>query len=93
MNLIIKTEIMLLFMIFFIGCSEPEFDFIIINGIVYDGSGTPGQQVDVGIKGDRITAIGDLGQHSAKEVIDAKGLAVSPGFINMLSWATTSFNC
>ncbi len=90
MNLNIKTGITFFLMIFIIGCSEPEFDFIIINGIVYDGSGTPGRQVDVGITGDRITAIGDLGERSAKEVIDANGLAVSPGFINMLSWATTS---
>ena len=68
MNLNFKPGISFLIMIFIIGCSDPEFDFIIINGIVYDGLGTPGRQIDVGIKGDRITAIGDLGERSANEV-------------------------
>jgi len=90
MNLIFKTVVSFVFVILILSCSDPEFDTIIMNGIVYDGTGTPGQQVDIGIKGDRITEIGDLEKRSAKEVIDAKGLAVSPGFINMLSWATTS---
>ena len=45
---------------------------------------------DVAVRGDRIVAIGDLSKAHGKHEIDAKGLAVAPGFINMLSWATTS---
>ena len=65
-------------------------DTIIKGGTVYDGSGSEGQNVDVAIKGDRILKIGDLKAAKAKTVIDAKGLAVAPGFINMLSWSTES---
>ena len=65
-------------------------DVIIRGGTVYDGSGKPGRVADVAIKGDRILAIGNLRGREAAQVVDAKGLAVSPGFINMLSWATAS---
>ena len=65
-------------------------DTIIRGGLVYDGSGKPGRVADVAIKGDRIIAIGNLRGRSAHNTIDATGLAVSPGFIHMLSWATTS---
>jgi N-acyl-D-amino-acid deacylase len=65
-------------------------DVIIRGGTVYDGSGKPGRVADVAIKGDRIIAIGNLRGRKAASTIDAKGLAVSPGFINMLSWATES---
>ncbi len=68
----------------------PAFDAIIRNGTVYDGSGNPGRVVDVAIKGDRIASIGSLGTASARVTIDATNLAVAPGFINMLSWATES---
>ena len=67
-----------------------EFDVLIKNGTVYDGSGGEGQKVDVAIKGDRIAGIGDFRTAKAKKVVDAKGLAVAPGFINMLSWSTES---
>ncbi len=67
-----------------------EFDVVITNGLVYDGSGKRPVRTDVGIKGDRITRVGRIAPSRAAEVIDAKGLAVSPGFINMLSWATES---
>ena len=66
------------------------FDTIIRGGTVYDGTGTPGRVTDVGIRGDRIAAVGDLSGSTAPAVINAKGLAVAPGFINMLSWATES---
>ncbi len=73
------------------GCSrQPDFDTIIRNGIIYDGSGDKPFQSDIGIKGDTIAAIGDLSNSKGKIEIDAKGLAVSPGFINMLSWANVS---
>lgn len=68
----------------------PMFDVIIRGGTVYDGTGTPGRRLDVGIRGDRIAAVGDLASSSAARVVDATGLAVAPGFINMLSWATES---
>jgi N-acyl-D-amino-acid deacylase len=66
------------------------FDVIIRGGTVYDGSGSPGRRTDVAVRGDRIAAIGDLSAASASNVVDASGLAVAPGFINMLSWATES---
>ncbi len=69
--------------------SDP-YDVIIRNGTLYDGSGTPPVKGDVAIRGDRIAAIGNLKNASGKTEIDAKGLAVTPGFINMLSWATES---
>jgi N-acyl-D-amino-acid deacylase len=66
------------------------FDVVIKGGTVYDGTGGPGRRADVGIRGDRITAVGDLAAPGAAAVIDATGLAVAPGFINMLSWSTDS---
>jgi N-acyl-D-amino-acid deacylase len=66
------------------------FDTIIRNGVVYDGSAEPGGRADVGIRGDRIAAVRDLSSAQATTVIDAAGLAVAPGFINMLSWSTES---
>ncbi|HMB28056.1 MAG TPA: D-aminoacylase, partial [Blastocatellia bacterium] len=63
------------------------YDTIIKNGVVYDGTGANPRRADVGIKGDKIAAVGDLKSAQAATVIDANGLAVSPGFINMLSWA------
>src|SRR5581483_69814 len=67
-----------------------EFDVIIRGGTVYDGTGGEPRKADVAIRGDRIARVGDLEQAKAKTVIDAKGLAVAPGFINMLSWSTIS---
>lgn len=71
-------------------CSKPEHDVIIRGGDVYDGSGGPAVTADLAIDGDRITAIGDLDGHIGRKEIHAKGLAVAPGFINMLSWANES---
>jgi N-acyl-D-amino-acid deacylase len=67
-----------------------DFDLIIRGGSVYDGTGAKPQQADVVIRGDRIAGIGDFTSAKANTVIDAKGLAVAPGFINMLSWSTES---
>ena len=67
-----------------------EFDILIKNGTVYDGTGGEGQKTDVAIRGDRIAGVGDFKNAAAKNVIDAAGLAVAPGFINMLSWSTES---
>ena len=63
------------------------YDVVIINGTVYDGGGGRPRRADVGVKGDRIAAVGDLSSAKAATVIDANGLAVAPGFVNMLSWA------
>src|SRR5690348_18179386 len=68
----------------------PDYDVLIRNGMVYDGTGNAGRRADVGIKGDRITAVGDLGAATAASTTDASGLAVAPGFINMLSWSVDS---
>ena len=69
---------------------QQTLDWIIRGGNVYDGSGGPARRADLGVRGDTIVAIGDLSEFRAKATIDANGLAVAPGFINMLSWATTS---
>ena len=67
-----------------------EFDVLIKNGTVYDGEGGDGRAADVGLRGDRIAGVGDFKNARAKVVIEAHGLAVAPGFINMLSWSTES---
>ncbi|MDT7604024.1 MAG: N-acyl-D-amino-acid deacylase [Acidobacteriota bacterium] len=67
-----------------------RFDVIIRNGTVYDGTGGEGRRADVGLRGDRIAAVGDLSRAIAGAEVDAQGLAVAPGFINMLSWSTES---
>jgi len=67
-----------------------DFDVLINGGMVYDGTGEPPRSADVGIRGDRIVAIGHLKSARAKSVIDATGLAVTPGFINMLSHSEVS---
>ena len=74
----------------FISCSSPDYDTIIRNGMIYDGSGEAPVAADLAINADTIAFIGDLSEKTAKEEFDAKGQAVSPGFINMLSWANTS---
>lgn len=66
------------------------FDVIIRGGTVYDGTGSPGRRADVGVRGDRVAAVGDLAGSQAALIVDASGQAVAPGFINMLSWATVS---
>ena len=67
-----------------------DFDILIRGGSIYDGSGNPPRRADVAIKGDSIAALGDLAKATAKILVDAKDLAVAPGFINMLSWSTDS---
>ena len=67
-----------------------RYDILIRNGVVCDGSGSPGRRADVGIRADRIAALGDLASASASSEIDASGQAIAPGFINVLSWATES---
>ena len=68
----------------------PRFDYLIKGGTLYDGTGGKPRRADVGIRGDQIVAVGTLSDATADNIIDASGLAVAPGFINMLSWSTES---
>ncbi len=68
----------------------PVYDVIIRGGMLYDGTGRPGRYADVVIKDDKIVFIGVAKGAPAKIEIDARGLAVAPGFINMLSWSVDS---
>jgi N-acyl-D-amino-acid deacylase len=67
-----------------------QYDVVIRNGTIYDGSGSAGFVGDVAINGDAIAAVGDIGKAKGRTEIDATGLAVSPGFINMMCWANES---
>ena len=69
---------------------EERYELIIRGGTIYDGLGGPPYVGDLAITGDRIAAVGDLSKATADREIDAENLAVSPGFINMLSWAVAS---
>ena len=72
-------------------CSRPPaYDVLVRGGTIYDGSGKAPVIGDVAIKGDSIVAIGTVPPGNATTTIDATGLAVAPGFINMLSWANES---
>ena len=73
-------------------CSNPttNYDLLIKNATIYDGTGNKPTVGLVAINGDKIVDIGHLEEVSGTKEIDAKGMAVSPGFINMLSWATES---
>src|SRR4051794_8684334 len=73
-------------------CSKPpaKYDVVIRHGTIYDGTGSSGKTGDVAILDDRIEAIGDLSAERGREEVDATGLAVAPGFINMLSHSETS---
>ncbi|MCH8873336.1 D-aminoacylase [candidate division KSB1 bacterium] len=85
-----KSRFLFLLLIIFPGlfymsvsCQESEFDVIIRNGSVIDGTGGPALQADLGIKGGRISEIGNLETRTATRIIDAGGLTVAPGFIDL----------
>src|SRR5216117_3952197 len=73
-----------------IASADAPFDIVIKGGTVYDGTGGEGHITDVAIRGDRIAGVGDFAKASAKKTIDARNLAVAPGFVNMLSWSNES---
>ncbi len=67
--------------------NEKLYDVVIRNGMIYDGSGSAPFRGDVAIQGDKVVAVGTREGMKGRTEIDAQGLAVAPGFINMLSWA------
>jgi N-acyl-D-amino-acid deacylase len=84
-------KLLLLCAIIVTSCSSPtNYEILIKNGTIADGSGNPSYIGDVGINADTIAAIGNLKNDTGDLEIDATGLVVAPGFINMLSWATES---
>ena len=84
-------KLLLLLAITISSCSSPTtYDILIKNGTIADGSGNPTYVGSVAINADTIAAIGDLKNAKGNLEIDATGLVVAPGFINMLSWATES---
>ena len=85
-----KIFYFLFLLILFTACKKREYDIVIRGGTVYDGSGKPGVVNDVGINADTVAFIGDLSSAVGKKEIVATGLAVAPGFINMMSHAEVS---
>lgn len=75
---------------FFAPRQDEEFDTLILNGTVYDGTGAAAQRVDLAIKGDKIIKIGKLAGAKAKKTIDASGLVVAPGFIDLHTHSDSS---
>jgi N-acyl-D-amino-acid deacylase len=97
MNLLAKTWVLLgTIMLSLCGCMSPDeksmaqHDVILRNGTIYDGDGRAPFRGDVAINGDVIAAVGDLGAARAREEIEVSGMAIAPGFVNMLSWANES---
>jgi len=70
-----------------LGQARPAYDVVFLGGTVVDGTGGPRRVADVAVSGDRIAAIGDLRGAPAARVVDARGLVVAPGFIDMLGWS------
>jgi N-acyl-D-amino-acid deacylase len=84
----VSSRIFVLFLIVLGACTS-KYDVVIRGGTIYDGSGSPGYVGDIAIEADTIVAVGEIAGRGRTE-IDATGMAVSPGFINMLSWAVES---
>lgn len=88
MKFLSKFALLLTALVLLFACQpNPHYEILIRNGYLLDGSGNPGDYGDIGINSDTIAAMGDLASASADREIDATGLVVAPGFINMLSWA------
>ncbi len=83
-------RILMLLSIVFFSCKEKRFDTILKNGMIYDGKGGIPFKSDIGINHDTIAFIGDLSKATASTIVDVMGMAVAPGFINMLSWSPIS---
>lgn len=79
-----------IFFLFSCGDKKNEYDLIIRNALLYDGNGGNPVKADIGINADTIAFIGNLSAFTANSETDAAGMAVAPGFIDMLSWANAS---
>jgi len=87
----VNNAALCVFLLLLTSCRQyPTYDVVIRQGTIYDGSGNAPTIGDIGINGELIVAIGNLENSRGKAEIDAHGLAVTPGFINMLSWANES---
>ncbi len=84
-----KRYVLLFVLPFLFSCTNQHFDAIIKDGLIYDGTGSTPYQADIGIRNDRIAKIGKINTEAGK-VVNAEDKAVSPGFINMLSWANVA---
>lgn len=85
MNALYRSAVVIFLLLSSLPCLAQQFDILICNGKVVDGSGNPWKYADVGIVADRITFVGQAAQAAqAKRTIDAHGLIVAPGFIDML---------
>jgi N-acyl-D-amino-acid deacylase len=77
--------------VFLAACARPTmYDVVLRGGTIYDGSGSPPVVADLAIRGDEIAALGQLQDARGRAEIDVQGLAVAPGFVNMMSWANQS---
>ena len=85
------TCVLVLVVGFLTACAAPvQYDVILKNGSIYDGSGSSPYVGDLAMDGDLIVAVGDVGRAEGRTEIDVTGLAVAPGFINMMCWANES---
>jgi len=87
--LILTTMLLFSFIPASTTASAPQYDLVVKNGLVIDGSGRPGYRADIAIKGDRIVRIGKLKNAAGTREIDATGMVVAPGFIDMLGQSET----
>lgn len=89
--LVKRTSVVFLSLVLLASCSrKPGYDVVIRNAMIYDGSGAAAMPGGIAIAGDTIALVGAVDDLRGETDIDAGGLAVAPGFINMLSWATVS---
>src|SRR5213596_745052 len=83
---VVRRALTLLAMLACAGCAAaPQYDLVIRHGTVFDGTGSAGVVEDLAIQADRIAARGDLSAARGRHEVDASGLAVAPGFIDMLN--------
>ncbi|WP_281543267.1 N-acyl-D-amino-acid deacylase family protein [Maribacter aestuarii] len=85
-----KHFLLLLTLLFFCCQEQPDYDIVLTNAVIYDGSGQEPYLGDIAINGDTIAKIGEPKTLHGRNDIDVAGKAVAPGFINMLSWANVS---
>src|SRR3954462_36959 len=83
-RVVLSIAFVLLAAVALLGGQSPDFDVLITGGRIVDGTGAPWFRGDVGLRGDRIAAIGDLAAKTAARRIDASGMVVAPGFIDLL---------